>query len=29
MPATPPVNVHTDAVDRSGGVFYRIAVENQ
>jgi hypothetical protein len=28
MPATPPVNVHTDAVDRSGGVFYRIAVEN-
>jgi hypothetical protein len=29
MPATPPVNMHTDAVERSGGVFYRIAVENQ
>ena len=29
MLATPPVNVHTDAVHRSGGAFYRIAVENQ
>jgi hypothetical protein len=28
-PATPPVNVHTDAVSRFGGAFYRITVENQ
>ena len=28
-PATPPMNVHTDAVARPGGAFYRIEVENQ
>jgi hypothetical protein len=26
-PATPPMNVHTDAVLRAGGVYYRIEVE--
>jgi hypothetical protein len=27
LPATPPVNVYTDAVDRAGSVFYRVGLE--
>jgi hypothetical protein len=26
MPASPPVNVHTDAVERPCGAFYRVIV---
>ena len=29
MPANPPVNVYTDAVERSGTSFYRVTVTNQ
>jgi hypothetical protein len=27
VPANPPVNVYTDAVERSGGAFYKVMVE--